>query len=149
MAKWPAKRQDFPSWWHPAGTKVRIVKVSYPLSIFLKSALASLTILKAIGVPGNYWYLDWDITGSTNAVKGRVVVTGEQLLTLFKRKGSAVIQGVGVREKSCLNVPCPGTGNDGDPNISILVSARAEQVIRRFVLHGLHSKPRKSIKPIR
>lgn len=42
-------------------------------------------------------------------------------------------QGQFIRNGSFLNIPMPGTGMDGDPNISLFVSDEIRQAVREFI----------------
>ncbi len=52
---------------------------------------------------------------------------------LGKYGGDAAILGGFIKWKNYLNVPMPGTGADGDPNISIEVTPRIRKAIKDFL----------------
>lgn len=47
--------------------------------------------------------------------------------------GDRASQGKYIGYKDHLNVPCPGTGYDGDPNVSILLDEKIKQSIRTLL----------------
>lgn len=47
--------------------------------------------------------------------------------------GEAAFQGQFIRWKEFLNIPGPGTGHDGDPNISLQLSGEIVEAARSFL----------------
>ena len=47
--------------------------------------------------------------------------------------GDSAAQGRFIRWGEFLNIPCPGTGHDGDPNVSVLVDEAMKEAIRSLL----------------
>ena len=56
---------------------------------------------------------------------------GQHLLDRFG--GDVAVQGRYIRFGPCLNIPGPGTGHDGDPNISVYVTDEIQEAVRSFL----------------
>ena len=56
---------------------------------------------------------------------------GNQWL-LDKYGGDVAVQGKFIRYGPCLNVPGPGTGNDGDPNISVYLTPEIKAAVKQL-----------------
>jgi hypothetical protein len=57
--------------------------------------------------------------------------SGEWLLDRYG--GDSAAQGFYIRWRNCLNIPCPGTGHDGDPNISVTLSDDIKEAVRQLL----------------
>ena len=146
----------YPIWYHHHGHKIKVDK-KIKGWISLKGSAASLDIQKAINrFPSleylkGQWLADWTVVqfGPTEEmVKGRRVFTvadlqnafgldegsgpsGESLIKLY---GADVAEQMKyIRWKEFLNIPCPGTGNDGDPNISILITQEIQAAATELI----------------
>jgi len=126
-----------PVWWHNHGDKMRVEK--------LKEDTLSLTIT---GSAVKNWLVVWKIRHGLAEVEGSVVLKFEKLLAAFGlseefREYSgwlveqfgcdSACQGGFIRWKNFLNIPCPGTGNDGDPNVSIFISREIKDAVRKLL----------------
>lgn len=47
--------------------------------------------------------------------------------------GTSAEQGQYIRYRDYLNINCPGTGHDGDPNVSIVLDEQIKQAIRQIL----------------
>ncbi|MEK6897657.1 MAG: hypothetical protein AABW93_03950, partial [Nanoarchaeota archaeon] len=129
-----------PIWWHHHGTKV-IVKsrVSEDKTLILGSRNAAVVeISKCMGREG--WHVSWGIKfGTEEKVQGTVWMSTKNLRCAFglldeedyddsratylpwrntnieRYGGTCFCQGQFIRYEDFLNIPGPGTGNDGDP----------------------------------
>lgn len=136
----------FPQWYHRHGCKIELGNmVMDPPSVTLESSAASLVVSLMPNVPGDtrrLWKIEWSIIHGlmpTGKVRGELTqVTDSQLKAAFgiienpkteshsrwlldRYGGDWALQGFAIRQGCHLNIPCPGTGNDGDPNISICI----------------------------
>ncbi len=47
--------------------------------------------------------------------------------------GNSAVQSKFIRWGNFLNIPCPGTGHDGDPNVSIYVTDEIREAVRKLL----------------
>ncbi|MCX6813615.1 MAG: hypothetical protein NT078_00045, partial [Candidatus Azambacteria bacterium] len=105
--------------------------------LIIGSSAARIVIRKASWVyPGaKGWFVDWEVNQYKpykEGVLGRSRFNDDELAAAFglsdnsgnfgdwliERFGAdSAEQGKYIRWKTFLNIPCPGTGNDGDPNV--------------------------------
>lgn len=134
-------------WWHNHGIKMKLRKRknrSDPLII--ESGVAYLEITRGAG--GGY-DVHWKIRHSLpSCVEGRVLFTGKEFKQAFALSdesgesgeeilaeygGTAASQGSFIRYDDYLNIPCPGTGRDGDPNISLMLNEEIKKEAKNFM----------------
>lgn len=136
----------YPIWWHHHGDKIRVREVN-DNSIRLAGSAAELTITRG---NENEWVVAWKVVrrfGSEEAA-GQVVMSTDELGAAFDLNkltgdygdflldrfgGTSAEQGYFIRYQDFLNIPCPGTGHDGDPNISILLDQEIKQSVRELL----------------
>ncbi len=142
-----------PPWWHKHGNKMYVALSDNELRILtLRSSAAEVHIRRAVEVettdPG--WFVDWEVVQYKpygEKVEGRRHFTDQELEAAFglsNFRGSAIdlykglqvdsaVQGVYIRWRNSLNIPCPGTGHDGDPNVSIYLDDQIRQAVRQLM----------------
>ena|SRR3989344_2399057 len=147
------KRPEFnlggnPVWWHHHGIKMGIISQGLCNDyLVLQGSAAELRIEKH----RTDWLLTWKIIHSLiRAASGIAVFTSDELLAAFgvnhaytflghskwlidRYGGTAACQGCFLRYQDWLNIPCPGTGNDGDPNISILLDEKIDKAVKDLI----------------
>jgi hypothetical protein len=152
----PELRNGHPIWWHHHGSKIRFFGLAKECLIINANA-ASLTIQKAsLVLPDketlkNDWFVDWSIFQCKplqELTSGRRWFTTEDLRNAFGiangsgKYGKWLIDRYGadaaeqmkyIRWGNYLNIPCPGTGNDGDPNISIEIDDEIKSAVTRLI----------------
>lgn len=134
-----------PIWWHHHGIKLSVMtKVQNEL--ILESSAAKLVISF---LEKNCWKVRWEVgqVGDQGS-SGMVIFSSKELREafdyrlvpkknesfLFVRYGAtAARQGKFIRTDRFLNIPCPGTGSDGDPNISILLTQEIVEAVRKLL----------------
>lgn len=95
------------------------------------------------------WVISWRISeGGTEFSSGARIFSGTELAAAFdlndwtgdyrsflfdKHGAHAAMQGKFIRIGKYLNIPGPGTGHDGDPNISIFVSPAIQGAVRELL----------------
>ena len=121
-----------PIWWHHHGSKMKIAAQGRCNDLLLLQGSAAELLIKK---HQTNWLVTWKIIqGPQTIISGAAIFPNKELLAAFgghydtpshsawlinRYGGSAAHQGLFIRFQNWLNIPCPGTGNDGDPNISI------------------------------
>src|SRR5262245_62129858 len=125
-----------PEWWHHHGRKVKIESLDWMKNIqLILSSHAARLIIVQCSDQKDQWLLTWEIRQVPPAKSfGLVCMTSEQLQRAFgllhgtsptstwlldRYGGTCAEQGKFIRKGDYLNIPGPGTGNDGDPNFSL------------------------------
>jgi hypothetical protein len=117
--------------------------------LVIEASVANLTIrLRPDATPAYRWLVTWLVrhsreefdTGtrifSDKDMKGAFLTDGqiefgEMLIT--EHGGSSAHQGHYLRFRKYLNIPGPGTGYDGDPNISIEVDEAIKSAVQQLL----------------
>ncbi len=97
------------------------------------------------------WFVDWEVVQSypcDEVVRGRRQFNDDELTAAFgltdnpgehglwlldRFGGDSAEQGQYIRWRNFLNIPCPGTGHDGDPNISIRLNEEIKEAVRQLL----------------
>lgn len=80
---------------------------------------------------GIVWMSDKDIRSAFGFSDDYDEIFGQELIDRFG--GDAARQGCYIRYKKFLNIPCPGTGHNGDPNVSIFLSDDLKREVEFFL----------------
>ena len=137
-----------PAWFHNHGTKIKLVKCDIPAGIVrMKSSAVEVEIRRYPAHSG--LFIEWDIIHSpTDCVSGTVRMAKTELASAFGltdemgRFGDQLINSYGgtvatkgkfIRYDEYLNIPCPGTGHDGDPNVSIMLDDRIKNAVHSLL----------------
>jgi hypothetical protein len=126
-----------PRWCHHHASRLRIVKKS-PRSLELGSNAASLKIHEIRPEGGErFWMVEWElrfralqtvcgsrifseqVLSAAFGITDEIIYTSDEMAEEYG--ADAMYQGHFIRRGDYLNIPGPGTGHDGDPNISIEV----------------------------
>lgn len=137
-----------PDWFHPKGAIMR-VKRANEREVFICGSAAAVRITRALASEAGEWSVDWEILdGEGGKVSGNVGFSTAQLrgaLGLSEESGElgdwvisrygadAAEQGKFIRWLNFLNIPCPGTGHDGDPNVSVFLDDMIRGSVRRLL----------------
>lgn len=135
-----------PDWFHLHGCKMYLKGHTGNL-VVIGSNAAQLTVHH--DVPGR-WKIDWEIKfGIGQKVSGNILVNDDTLAAafgvtelllnlppgsrrLFDRFGASLAsQGKFIRFGDFLSIPGPGTGHDGDPNISICLDEDIKKAVEK------------------
>lgn len=150
--KRPEMLIGIPVWCHHHGWKLSPKKPSLrngKLQLTLVGSAVRLTITRQPFPLVSGLLVCWKIkqnieTGSS----GRVIFTPDQLRAAFglidttgkfsqgiinQYGAESAVQGKYIRWKNFLNIPCPGTGMDGDPNISVHYDFSIQEAVRIFL----------------
>ena len=146
------EHSQWPSWFHAHGFKMEkgggppLVVVHGP-KVLIGNNVAYLLISPQFGQIGSY-RISWRITFfQGDYVEGRIHVTAAELRAAFGISeqpcldnafadhflADSAVQGHYIRRGNFLNIPMPGTGTDGDPNISIYLDDEIKQAVRDFL----------------
>lgn len=131
-----------PLWWHNFGRKVEARNVEGPTQdyVHLESSTAELHVSFSAK---NEWRIDWellhrDLREQSDGIR---FFTTQELLGAFGLdeftgdnpdfnklyEADSAVVGLYVRCGQYLNIPCPGTAFNGDPNISVYVTESSVQ----------------------
>ncbi|MDO8638947.1 MAG: hypothetical protein Q7R43_05200 [Candidatus Daviesbacteria bacterium] len=150
-SKKPQMCEGHPDWWHCHGMKMQTDKDSSRDWVIIKNRVAKLEIFQAVSTQP-IWPLKWQIIQCSlqEEVMGKIRMDTHTLKSAFdfenitprgsrwlieKYGGGAAEQGAFIRWGNFLNIPGPGTGHDGDPNISIFLT----DVIRNSIFNLIYS----------
>lgn len=150
----PEIRMYFPIWCHHHGSKMCVEQFDQQNRVLVISgSAAKVTIRKASSVYPDAigWFVDWEVVQYKpyeNGVRGRSQFNSENLAAAFGLSESSgkfgdwlieefgadsAEQGKYIRWKNFLNIPCPGTGHDGDPNVSIHIDEEIQNAVRKLL----------------
>jgi hypothetical protein len=147
--KRPEFDQGKPVWWNHHGTKMRL-KAQGILNDFaiIQSSAAELIIKRE----KTYWRLEWRIGhGVEGMASGCAIFSNDDLLQAFgllpimgeygewlvaRYGGTTASQFKYIRYQNWLNIPCPGTGHDGDPNVSIELNQEIKDAVKNLAYHS-------------
>lgn len=148
----PELWEGSPIWWHQEGCRMRLEEFNRTGRIItIISTCARVVIAAASSTPSPHevFYLKWEIRHSASlAVGGRVALTTGELKAAFAlseesgEMGDSLIARYGadsaetgkfIRWRNFLNFPCPGTGEDGDPNVSVEINDEMKEAIQELV----------------
>ena len=118
-----------PKWWHAGGNKLEVHEIVLEGTnpcVKLKSKKVTITITPDMRNK-NHWKLKWSIlhVGRASSIDGEVTLSDHEMQNAFLRastQGKEISNsGYYCRLEDWLNIPNPGTGEDGDANVSIKV----------------------------
>jgi hypothetical protein len=132
-----------PIWFNEHGINMHVIDLKVDgrrVVIGTKAAKLEISLYPNPVVPTG-WLVEWEVKFSQSEhVNGRFITSSDRIRRMFgidgiqDRRGVPPkwmverygihdgVQGVFGRWNDFLNVPCPGTGHDGDPNISIQIT---------------------------
>ncbi len=118
--------------------------------LYLAGSAASLSITRKISRSDIHWLVEWEVIQSgIERTKGATCIDTDQLRVAFnilpapvdeadawlieRFGGDRAHQGQYIGWKQYLNIPCPGTGQDGDPNISLEVTDEIKKIVTQII----------------
>lgn len=139
-----------PNWCHHHGSKMRVEEFSKGnYLLVIAGSAASVRITRRAKTVDEEWFVEWEVVQSQQAkVNGRAFFASDDLRAAFglsQESGEfgdwlieqfgadSASQGKFIRWKNFLNIPCPGTGHDGDPNVSIHIDDDVQNAIRQLL----------------
>lgn len=147
----PKTQMGKPEWWHNHGHKMHVKELDLTARRLVIEGGADVTIAhNAERKDEIEWLLDWEVSqGGDELVRGRRTFTSAQLAAAFgvndtasgeygewlldRYGGESAEQMLYIRWKDFLNIPCPGTGHDGDPNVSIFLWPETVEAVRQLL----------------
>lgn len=144
----PEMELSKPKWCHHHCLKMRVDKFYKDnYLIVIAGSAAQVRITRRAMTVDEGWFVDWEIIHSQQeSAEGRVIFTTEELRAAFGLSnspggefsywliqdygGDSASQGKYIRWQNYLNIPCPGTGHDGDPNVSICLDNEIKDTVR-------------------
>ncbi len=145
-----------PIWFHHHGIKFS-VSASENDELVLDASAAHVHIKRYKRDDYRGWSVSWQVRYSrSERTEGTVVINDAAFASAFdlvapkdnmrdgwlieRYGGDAAYQGCFIRWGRFLNIPCPGTGHDGDPNVSIYISDDILIAVRALLQH--HTNPK-------
>ena len=170
--KRPKMYQCHPDWWHNHGSKLWLnPKETSTDQVVMDSNAARLTIAGLyadLKTKKTTWVAQWEIaqfTPTGEVCQGRTSMDIFALSSAFglesttplgsewlieRYGGTCAEQSTFIRYNKFLNIPCPGTGHDGDPNISLELDAEiGNAIIELILLHKGELPPQVLVDRIR
>jgi len=139
-----------PIWCHHHCGKCRLESLDLNSKrLFIVASAASLTISFNPRAKTDRWVISWEIRHSRDeSSHGTRVFSDADLASAFlsakqvnnwsdwvtkRYGGDSALQGGFIRWQDYLNIPCPGTGHDGDPNISIEIDGKIRTAVQALL----------------
>ncbi|MDP2630772.1 MAG: hypothetical protein Q8P56_05175 [Candidatus Uhrbacteria bacterium] len=150
----PEIRIYCPIWFHHHGSKMKVVAFDEKeCRLVIAGSAAKITIRpgRQIQEGGDGWVVDWEViqrVAYDEATRGRRQFDSDELAAAFGLTGDSgdfgqwmidqygahsAEQGKYIRWEDFLNIPCPGTGHDGDPNVSIHLDEKIKNAVRQLL----------------
>lgn len=138
-----------PGWHHPSSGKMQVEKADSS-QVVISAPKACLTITEIPQGPDFIWTVKWEIFFTIeHGVRNEVVMSAQELCAAFALNENeddyddwledlprVSVAGKFFREGPFLNIPHPGIGKDGDPNISVLITGEIKKAVTGLVLEA-------------
>lgn len=150
----PTIRMWHPDWWHVHGLKMEVSPKEEDRTnkrLVIKGSAAEVVISRKDDYNNQReWFVDWKVVQSQQEFSsGRTIYRERELSAAFEIDtndvgefpadildrfgGDSASQGKYIRYKNFLNIPNPGTGHDGDPNVSIEIDGNMKLGVSRLL----------------
>ena len=151
-----------PAWFNNHGFKMELQKPDLfnggRCDLIIGNGVVALVRIMRVGQRPKY-LVDWRVVHSGGLdnphTSGRIEIDRTELVQMFcisdevseetdqwlidHYGGTVATQGKFLRDRKYLNIPCPGTGHDGDPNVSIFVSDEIRNAVAWMLAR--HDRP--------
>lgn len=138
-----------PAWFHHHGKKMKLEEHNKK-KVVIKGSAATVIIQRDLSGEPFQWLVDCEVIQTHPDKKSHTRILMSQLdlgqaFGLFdtighfgewlikKYGGTTANQGKFIRYQKFLNLPCPGTGNDGDPNVSVILDEKIKQAVHELI----------------
>lgn len=135
-----------PTWWSPKGDKMQVTSRDIKKGT-LEISNGNVAKLRIRSLTGQKWRVSWTIHQVSGQVFGYfhadrqmlevaflvTIIVPEKMQNESRFEGQAFVQGSFIRCGRWLNIPHPGTGSQGDPNISIFVSNEMRDAVEDYL----------------
>lgn len=144
-----------PAWYHHHGEKMKVSEFDKEKRRLVIAGSAAKVTISAATKSVRWWAIDWEVvqlSPTGEIVTGRRVFTSKELAVAFDVERAKTTrhsmwlldqygaecaeQGKYIRWKTWLNIPCPGTSHDGDPNVSIGLKPDITAAVRELLSMG-------------
>ena len=149
-SKAPERGLTGPIWCHIHGAKMYLDKESSnSIRVMIKNGLAASLTISPLANPISTYQVEWELGfGPSDKTFGKRRFTTAELegafglrnhtdhggeLMIDRFGGESAVLGKYIRWMGFVNSPCPGTGSDGDPNISIHIDNDIQGAIARII----------------
>lgn len=137
-----------PVWWNPHGKDMKVSKGETDLKMG-KLVIKRPTVRVEINASlANRLIFFWRKCIVDGQFEGDIAFSADGLLVAFglikpeaaqdkdliiHSQHACMVKSRFIKEYDYLNIPCPGTGNDGDPNVSILLTDEIREAIAKLL----------------
>ncbi len=133
-----------PSWFHPGGTVIKVHPSDDTFVVTLRSKTVHVVIFRRKTEYEPKWQINSHIAFSEDErAKVKVFFSTDHIIRAFALDVNGTKDiidrqkqfdiGYFVRQGRFLNIPCPGTGQDRDPNLSIEITNDIQGVIKKML----------------
>lgn len=141
------KTGEIPPWFHHHGDKMTVEKLDVGIKLLVITASAAGIKITRWGKSySDGWIVEWWIRHGVGKVKGQTWMAAADLRSAFglennsrfsdwllaRFDGDCAGQGEYIRYGNYLNIPCPGTGSDGDPNVSVFLTKEIKEAVQKL-----------------
>lgn len=121
-----------PMWFIDGGRKLKHDPQEPPQQFVLRSKFAEIIVYPDKEAGWDIRYNVEHADGGTSS--GRVFMSSKELRQAFGFEGGpdATVNGKFIRSGLYVNIPCQGTGFEGDPNISLMLDEPLKAALKKF-----------------
>jgi hypothetical protein len=146
QTRYSVKNGSAPKWFHPVGKKMQLGGYQIVTTLAKEFVLLGCKGHQVQIIPaGQAFKLLWQINGTypLRHFQGEILFDSEQLQLAFNlcstvsnghnSEWDRKQRGLFIGKGPYLNIPGPGTGEDGDPNISVFVTEEVKEAIKQLL----------------
>ena len=141
-----------PDWYHWHGDRIRVKSLDKTSRVLILGSNTASLIIRKRTKKEEQWFVEWKIIQARTEglkINGRMIFSTSQIMAAFglveysddlidwwlinRYGGDCAVQRCFIRYEFYLNIPGPGTGADGDPNISILIDEDIQNAVQNLL----------------